>query len=175
MAAPKFVPTDPSDLVRTYSSPPRRGTSWVADRPGDLDGRQPEGERLGTPGPDQGYALKLAESFRGKITLRAGEHESDAIAGGSAIAMKRSALFGRAPVVHDLRVGLGLWGFLDPNAPDDLVALRSEFFDEVHLVHHYELLRRIADSAPEAILRLGHDEILARHRQDWRSCLDLTV
>ena len=113
MAAPKFVPTDPTDLVRSYQSPPRREGSWMADRPGELGGRQPEGERLGTPGPDQGYALKLAESFRGKLTLRTGESESDAIAGGSAIAMKRSGLFGRAPVGHDLRVRLGICGFLD--------------------------------------------------------------
>lgn len=175
MAAPKFVPTDPTDLVRSYQSPPRREGSWMADRPGELGGRQPEGERLGTPGPDQGYALKLAESFRGKLTLRTGEDESDAIAGGSAIAMKRSGLFGRAPVVHDLRVGLGIWGFLDSSPADELVAIRTEWFEEVHHVHHYEELRRIADAAPEDVLRLPHGEILDRHASDWRSCLDLSV
>ncbi len=175
MAAPKFVPMDPTDVVRSYESPPRRESPWLADRPGDLRGGQPEGERLGTPGPDQGYALKLAASFRGTLTVRPGEHESDAIAGGSAIAMKRSGLFGRAPVIFDVRVGLAIWGFLDDDPADDLVALRTKWFEEVHQVHHYDELRRIVDAAPDAVLMLPHDEILRRHADDWRSCLDLDV
>ena len=42
-------------------------------------------------------------------------------------------------------------------------------------MHHYEELRRIADAAPEELLRLLHGAILDRHASDWRSCLDLTV
>lgn len=175
MAAPEHVPTKPAQLVRSYTSPPRRAGSWSADRPGEIDGRQPEGERLGTPGPDQGYALKLAEGFAGRLTLTEGEHEADAIAGGSAIAMKRSGLFGRAPVVHDLTVGLGIWGFLDERPDPELVAIRREWFEEVHTSHHYPQLRRVADAATEELLRLPHGEILERHRADWRSCLDLDV
>lgn len=147
----------------------------MADRPAEIDGRQPVGERLGTPGPDAGYALTLAATFEGRLTLREGEHDSDAIAGGAAIAMKRAGLFGRAPVIHDLRVGLGIWGFLSADPPSDLVALRREWFEEVHQPHHYFELRRIADAVPEDVLRLHHDEILRRSEADWRSCLDLTV
>jgi hypothetical protein len=145
----------------------------MADRPGEIDGLQPDGERLGTPGPDQGYALKLVSRFEGKLTLHDGEEEVDALAGASAIAMKRSGLFGRAPVVHDLTVGLTIWGFLDATPDPELVAVRKAWFDEVHLVHHYNELRRIADAAPEFVLRLPHGTVHDRHRSDWPSCLDL--
>lgn len=175
MAAPTFVPVDPTEPVRSYRSAPRRPDSWVVGRPGELEGRQPLDVGLGNPGPDPGYALTLAGRFRGKLTLLDGENESDAIAGGTAIAMKRAGLLGRAPVAHDVRVGLTVWGFLDGDPARDLVELRGDRFAEVHLVHHYELLRRIADSAPADVLRLGHDEIAERHARDWRSCLDLTV
>ncbi len=173
MAAPEHVPTKPTQLVRSYSSPPRRPTSWTADRPGEIEGRQPEGERLGTPGPDQGYALKLVAAFEGRVRLQEGESEADALAGATAIAMKRSGLFGRAPVVHDVTVGLTIWGFLDAAPPKELVDIRGPWFDEVHLVHHYDALRRIADAAPDALLRLPHTEIQRRFDSDWRSCLDL--
>jgi hypothetical protein len=62
VAAPDYVPTDPIEMVRGYSSPPSRKRSWTADRPGDLDAGQPPGTRLGTQGPDQGYAYKLVSN-----------------------------------------------------------------------------------------------------------------
>lgn len=175
MAAPEFVPTRPAQRVRSYSSPPPRGGGWRADRPAELRGLQPAGEQLGTPGPDQGYALTLAERFSGKLFLADGEHEADALAAGSAIAMKRSGLFGRAPVIHDLRVGLVIWGLLDSSAPEDLIEVRREWFEEVHLSIHYGQLQRIVDAAPAPVLRLPHSAIEQRYTADWRSCLDLTA
>ncbi len=175
MAAPEFVPTRPVQRVRSYESPPQRSGGWRADRPGELRGAQPVGEQLGTPGPDQGYALTLAERFSGRLFLSSGEHEADALAAGSAIAMKRAALFGRAPVIHDLTVGLTIWGLLDTAAPDDLVEVRREWFDEVHLSIHYPQLQRIVDAAPAEVLHLPHTAIAERHEADWRSCLDLTA
>lgn len=173
MAAPEFVPTQPARKARSYASPPRRAGSWLADRPGELSGRQPVGEQLGTPGPDQGYALTLAERFVGRLALHDGEHEADALAGAAAVAMKRSALFGRAPVIHDLTVGLTIWGFLDPGADAELVSIRREWFEEVHLPMHYTARQRIVDAAPEPVLRLPHQKLAERHRADWRACLDL--
>lgn len=145
----------------------------MADRPGELDGSQPIADQLGVPGPDQGYALTLTARFAGRLTLHEGEHEADALAGGAAIAMKRSGLFGRAPVIHDVTVGLTVWGFLDPDPPADLVAVRREWFEEIHLPIHYSERRRVVDAVPVAVLRLPHTAILERHRIDWRSCLDL--
>lgn len=130
---------------------------------------------MGTPGPDQGYALKLVSRFRNRLTLRDGESEADALAGGSAVAMKRSGRFGRAPVIHDLTVGLTVWGFLDPEPPRELVHIRGPWFDGVHLAQHYDRLRRIADAVTDEVLGRTHDQVSELHAADWRQCLDLTV
>src|SRR5690606_30823709 len=122
MSAPVFVPVEPLAAVRTYESPPRRPDPWLAVRPGDLTGRQPLGDRLGVPGPDQGYALKLADDlFRAKL-ITGDVRPDDAIAGCVGVALKRAALFGRAPVAHDLRAAFTIWGFLDVSPDPELVA-----------------------------------------------------
>ena len=147
----------------------------MADRPGEIVGLQPVGDQLGTPGPDQGYALTLAKHVEDRVRLAEGEHLADAIAGASAIAMKRSGLFGRAPVVHDLTVALTVWGFLEVVADPALVAVRRPLFEEVHMSVHYRELRRIVDAVPESILRQPHAVTEAQHRAGWRSCLDLAA
>jgi hypothetical protein len=117
MAAPEYVPQNATTREdKAYSSPPWRTDSWFPDRPGELDlatGQQPEGTSLGVQGPDQGYAIKLANRFRGTLHLEPGEHEDDALAGALGVALRRSSLFGRAPVVHDLTIALTAFGFLD--------------------------------------------------------------
>jgi hypothetical protein len=174
MAAPSYVPISPTELVRSYRSPPWRNRSWVADRPGDLGGEgQPEGDQLGVPGPDQGYAYRLVPQFAGKVFTSAGEDDDDVVAGVLAVAMKRSALFGRAPVVHDLAVGFGVWGFLDDEPAAELVRLRTKLFEGVANPHHYPEWRAIADAVPEATLRLSPAEVRRRHKEDWRSLLVL--
>ncbi|HKY14999.1 MAG TPA: hypothetical protein VJM33_08735 [Microthrixaceae bacterium] len=175
MGAPEYVPTKAAEAVRTYTSPPRRPESWMADRPGELGGRQPAGERLGSQGPDQGYALTLAEGFEGTLKLHRGEHEQDALAGAVAVALKRASLFGRAPVVHDLTAALTIWGFLDPNAPKELVELRHRLFEEVHHPHHYSKLREVADRVPAEVLRQPHQTIIDQARDNWKSMLALTT
>ncbi|MGV3760281.1 MAG: hypothetical protein ACO1PW_12200 [Actinomycetota bacterium] len=172
MAAPEHVPVDSTELVRAYESPPWLPDQWYPDRPGDLEAGQPRGPRLGNPGPDQGYVLTLAGRFAGQLTLTAGEHERDALAGAVAVALKRASLFGRAPVIHDLRLALTLWGFLGV-APDDLVAFRRPLFEEVAHPHHYPEQRRIADLVPESVLRQTPEQVAEAHRRDWRSLLAL--
>lgn len=165
MAAPEYVPAPTDDKARVYVSPPWRPDSWMADRPAELDGRQPAGPRLGSPGPDQGYALKLANQFRGRLVLTPGEHEDDALAGCLAIAMRRAALFGRAPMIHDLTVALGLWSYL-VEPPAELVALRRAAFAGVASTHHYAERRSIADGVPEDVLRRSPAEISELTRTD---------
>ncbi|HEY9556301.1 MAG TPA: hypothetical protein VIR58_06175 [Acidimicrobiales bacterium] len=172
MAAPEHVPVDRTRLLRSYESPPRRPEPWLADRPAELPTGQPEGERFGNQGPDQGYALLLAGRFAGKLTLRAGEHERDALAGAVVVALKRASIFGRGPILPDLTVALTIWGFLG-DAPDELVALRSKLFEEISHPHHYAEQRRLADLVPEAVLRRTPAEVAESARSDWRSLLDL--
>ncbi len=158
------------EKVRRYSSPPRRGDSWVADRPGDLGGPQPTGTRLGAQGPDQGYALTLVKLFDDRLQLGDVSHD-DAVAGCVSVAMKRSALFGRGPVVHDLTAAFTLFGFLDESPAEDLVALREPLFAQVHSHHHYRELRAVVDLVPDAALHRPHGAIEADYRSSWKKNL----
>jgi len=171
MAAPEHVPVDRTKPVRAYESPPRRPDSWLSDRPGEVvaDG-QPHGDRLGHQGPDQGYALSLARRLEGKLTLTTGEHEKDALAGAVAVGLKRASIFGRAPVLHDLKVGLTVWGFLS-EAAKELVDVRKRLFEEVSNPHHYAELRNIVDVVPEDTLRLSLAEVEQLQRTDWHRLL----
>lgn len=174
MAAPEYVPIKVTDAPRSYTSPPWRGDDWRADRPAEVVGTgQPRGHRLGSPGPDQGYVWKLVGLFDGKLVVSAGERREDIVAGCVGVALKRASLFGRAPVIHDLTVAFAVWGFLDPNPPSDLLALRRTMFEGVASHHHYPQQRAVVDAVPEATLRLSPDEIASKHTADWQPLLDL--
>jgi len=170
MAAPEYVPVKPMDDVRAYESPPRRPDPWKAVRPGDLHGSQPRGDGLGSPGPDQGYALKLArEVFLPLLHLDVVDAD-DAVAGCVAIALKRASSFGRAPIAHDLRLAFSLFGFLDEAPPGELVELRRRLFAGASHPHHYAEARAIADAVPESTLRLPHTDVRVA---DWHDLVDV--
>ena len=165
MAAPEHVPVPAASEPRVYQSPPWRGDPWVADRPGELEAGRPTGLRLGDPGPDQGYALRLARSLHGRLVLTAGEDEHDAIAGCVAVAMRRASSFGRGPTMHDLTVAFTLWGFLS-EVSADLVGVRSKVFAAVGHPHHYMERRAIVDAVPEEVLRLSPADVASFVRND---------
>lgn len=170
VAAPDFVPSSPTQKLRTYSSPPLRPGGWTAGRPGEIDGAQPKGQTLGTAGPDQGYAYKLVGHVEDRLHL--GEvKRSDAVAGGVALAMKRSALLGRAPVIHDLMAAFTVYGFLDANPPSELQALRQEAFAEISSHHHYLDRRHVVDRVPDDVLRKTPAELEQLYRADWTQLL----
>jgi hypothetical protein len=172
VAAPKFAPVEPLDRTRGYESPPHVPDPWTADRPAEIDGRQPTGARLGFQGPDQGYALTLAARVRPEVQAQPGESVDDAIAGCTAIALRRASLYGRAPVMPDVRIALTIWGFFDANPPGDLVGVRGVVFEGVaDTLHHYEERRALVDSVPEATLRRTLDDVRAAYPADWRSLL----
>ncbi|MCU1356885.1 MAG: hypothetical protein JWM89_2303 [Acidimicrobiales bacterium] len=177
MAAPEFVPLLPVDKPRSYASPPRRDDEWWAVRPAEVVSvGQPDVDagRMGAPGPDQGYLLKLVPILRPELHLTEGEARADVEAGGAAVALKRASLFGRAPVIHDLRVAYTVWGFVDPSPDPDLVAERRRRFEGVHLTtHHYPELRAVADAVPEATLRLTPAQAAEAYARGWRDLLSL--
>jgi hypothetical protein len=164
MAAPEYVPPSYADKPRSSLAIPPAG-SWTATRPADLTKGQPIGATLGRPGPDQGYALALAGRFRDKLRLAENEHAADAIAGCVAVAMRRASMFGRAPVVFDLELAFGLFGYLD-DAPADLVAWRRPAFQGAS--HDYWDQRAIVDRVPESTFRLTPAEV-RRRLGKWRS------
>jgi hypothetical protein len=171
MAAPQHVPS-------SLAQQPRRGlplppsAPWRAERPADLGPAQPLGAALGNPGPDQGYALKLARHFDDRLVLAEGEHAADAVVGCLGVALRRASIFGRAPVIHDLEIAFTIWGFLG-DAPPQLVALRRPRFQA--LEHHYEEQRAIAAQAPEATLRLIPAQVKARWPGEWRALLGVSA
>ncbi|MFV0307142.1 MAG: hypothetical protein ACK5OX_05305 [Desertimonas sp.] len=153
MAAPRFSPAAPIDTSRGYHSPDVAPGAWSPDRRADLVGPQPTGDRFGFQGPDQGYALKLAELVRPSVIVQPGETVDDAMIGIVATALARASLFGRAPVIHDLRVAQTLWGFDTAEPPAALVAERRERFDALAFDHGDERVRELVDTVPVATLR----------------------
>lgn len=172
MAAPKFTPVEPV-AERYYASPDYVPDPWEADRPGDIDGRQPAGPLLGYQGPDQGYALTLARRLVPDLVLSDTERIDDAVAGCTAIALRRASLFGRAPVIHDLRIAFTIWGFLDPAPPAELIDERHRRFEGAADPHHYHVARELADSVPEETLRSSHQQVLSAYPARWRALLGL--
>ncbi len=125
---------------------------------------------MGSQGPDQGFIYKLVPLFDDSLNLGALSHE-DAMAGCIAVALKRAALFGRAPVVHDLRMALTIFGFLDPDAPADLVAKREQWFVGLGHGHHYGERRALADRVSPSVLSGTPSVLEADYRRDWASNL----
>lgn len=132
--------------------------AWRADRPGDLSVGQPRGDLLGTPGPNVGYAVSLAERVRDRLVLAPHEHPDDALAVVAELAMKRAASFRRAPVMADIHAALTLLGYQGAADPD-FVAWRTR---AVHGAHHdYRFRRGVVDAAPLDALRLRPDQLAA--------------
>lgn len=172
MAAPRFAPTPSIDTSRAYSSPPVAPSAWSPDRKAEVQGFQPVGEQLGYQGPDQGFALKIAKGFEPRLQLRSGEHTADVVKGCLGVALRRASMFSRAPVVHDLTIAFTIWGFLDADAPADLVADRTARFSG--LSHgHYTEGRAIVDMVPEATLRMTPQQVAAAYPSQWRQLVGL--
>ncbi len=167
MTQPKFAPIQAEDQVREayHLQTPR---PWVPGRPADFrPGSPPRLRGVGTAGPDQGYALLLARRFVGKFRTAEGESPDDAVASILLVALRRAAVFGRAPVLHDLGLGFTLAGYLgDP--PQDLVEWRCERFRGAS--HDDWAVRELGLGVPESTLRMMPGQVadsIGRWRELW--------
>lgn len=170
MAVDPYVPTRSEDAPRESTRVPP-AQAWRAVRPGDLppgEGPVRSGSLFGSPGPDGGYALTLAARFHGRLEIVAPETEHDAMAVGAELAMRRAALFGRAPVMPDLELAFTLFGWLGAASPDlkDWRRLAVAGVD-----HDYPRRRRLVDAVPEATLRLKPGEDVRAALGNWRALL----
>jgi hypothetical protein len=150
MTQPTFVPISEADQVRPARHLHVPG-SWLATRPAELRGPTAlHGRSVGTPGPDAGFALRLARRFEHDLTLGEGENEHDVLVGVALIAAKRAALFGRAPCIYDIQFALTLWA-LTEDAPAELREARRLAFSAVS--HDYQAQRDLVDAIGEETLR----------------------
>ena len=163
MTQPTFVPITEADQVRPALHLHVPG-SWTTTRPAEL--RSPtalRGRGVGTPGPDAGFALRLASRSAHDLKLTEGESEHDILVGCALVAARRAALFGRAPSTYDVQLALALWGFL-VDVPQELALARRQAFAGVS--HDYAAQRALVDSVPEELLRLSPAEAEARVPSD---------
>lgn len=166
MAAPDYVPVPLWDRPRApLPMPPSR--RWTANRPGDLARGQPRGPNFGSPGPDQGYAMQLAQQLQRRVRVGEGELIVDAVAGCVAVALRRASTCGRAPMIGDVELAFRLWGFFE-GAPTELIRYRKPLL--AGAAHHYWEQRRLADMVPERTLRLTPSEVADR-LEDWKELL----
>ena len=162
-------PRQEPNLPPGVKMPPAR--SWVADRPGDIPAGWPSGKLLGSPGPNVGYALTLAHRARDRFVLAPHEHVDDAIAVVAEVAMRRAALFGRAPVMPDVEVGMQILGYRGDASPD-FVAWRTRAVKGTH--HDYSERRALVDAIPVDVLRLVPSALPA-HLHEARNALQAAV
>ncbi|MGD0083019.1 MAG: hypothetical protein ABSD78_07455 [Acidimicrobiales bacterium] len=170
MTQPKFAPTLESGEVRDIlklSAP----EPWTPHRPAEYRPAPDRHDRPngGIPGPDQGYALHLAELLLARLRLTEEEHADDALIGAVMIGLRRASLFGRAPVMADIELALELFGYLEGGSPDQIGARQPHFSGAAH---DYWQQRDIADAVPESTLRLPLPEVRARLAADpqaWRA------
>lgn len=166
MATDPFVPErldeeprQEPNLPPGVKMPPAR--AWLANRPGDLPNGQPHGKLLGSPGPNVGYALTLANRLRNRFALARHEHAADAVAVVAEIAMRRAALFGRAPVITDVEVGMQIMGYTgDADADADFVEWRVRAVQGAQ--HNYYERRALVDATPVDIIRLAPSALPAQ-------------
>ena len=165
MAQPEYVPLSAGDRVRPAERLPAHD-GWRADRPAEVPAAgPPAGRRFGSPGPDQGYGLSLAQRFVDRLKLTPGEHAADAVAGCLGVGLKRASMFGRAPVIHDMDLAFTVWGFLG-DAPPDLIDFRVPLIQGAS--HDYWAQRGVVDRVAESTLRSTPAQVRALLPQ-WRT------
>ena len=168
MPTDPFVSPDPDARPRQQQNLPPGvalppAEQWTPDRPGDLGPAQPQGEVLGNPGPNVGYAYNLVERVKDEFALGPHEYAGDAAAVVAEIAGKRAASYGRAPVMPDIRRAMKILGY-DGSATDDFTTARTRAVQEA--AHEYPKRRAIVDSVPDELLRTNDGDVAG-----WRAQL----
>jgi hypothetical protein len=150
------------DLPVTEPAPAR---GWTASRPGDMatPGDVPWGDGFGTPGPDTGYALKLAAGADYELDEGENRHNVDSVL--VLIMSARASLFGKAPSSDDLafaRLLIGLGS--DEPVPDAslnrLAANRKHWAPRVS--HGSASARALVSRLSPKLLKMSVEDL--RHR-----------
>jgi hypothetical protein len=91
---------------------------------------------------------------------------------GAELAMRRAAMFGRAPVLADLELAFMLFGWLGGASPE----LREWRRQAVAgAAHGYPRRRALVEAVPEATLRLTPGDDVRAGLGNWRALLGISV
>ncbi len=144
-----------SDLPRPEAGPnPER--RWTPDRPGDVAGTGvPWGGAFGTPGPDAGYAIKLAAGR--DLILAENEQRADANLAVAAVAAARASLASRGPTKIDLDAAIVILGY---DSESDFGAIRAAAI--AGAAHHPQRIRRLVAGIPMDVVEDTADDLRRR-------------
>lgn len=131
MTTKPFVPPDRDTEYRPEQLPP--AAPWVPHRPAETSA-DPDAASFGTVGPDMGYARTLLTLFSRRL-VPGGCNRDDLLEAGVAVAMRRAAILGRAPVPEDLEVAFLLLGALD-GVPGDWSRAGAKVAEQVEGVRY---------------------------------------
>ena len=144
-----------SDHPRTEAGPnPER--RWTPDRPGDVTGTGvPWGGAFGTPGPDAGYAIKLAAGR--DLILADHEHRTDANLAVAAVAAARASIASRGPTMIDVDAAIVILGY---DTESDFGAVRAAAI--AGGAHHPQRIRRLVAGIPMDVVEDSADGLRKR-------------
>jgi hypothetical protein len=140
-------------LPDSGTGPERR---WIPDRPGELTGTgAPWGGAFGMPGPDAGYALRLAAGR--ELLLADHEHRADANVAVAGVAAARASLFGRGPTKGDVDAAIVVLGY---DTETEFGAVRAEAIGGS--AHHPDRIRHLIAGIPADVYESTADELRER-------------
>jgi hypothetical protein len=129
---------------------------WTPDRPGDITGTGvPWGGAFGTPGPDAGYAIKLAAGR--ELNLTDHERRADANVALAAVAAARASLASRGPTKVDVDAAIVILGY---DTESELGAVRAAAI--AGAAHHPQRIRRIVAGIPIDVIEDSADNLRTR-------------
>lgn len=145
MAQQPNIELQTSDRPRPEGTPdPER--RWVPDRPGEFAGSGvPWGGPFGMPGPDAGYAIKLAAGR--DLVLAENEHRADAVMAVAAVAAARASLSGRGPTKPDIDAAIVILGY---ESESDSGPARAATI--AGAAHHPQRIRRLVAGVPVDVM-----------------------
>jgi hypothetical protein len=151
----------PNIELRSFDRPrdegrPNPELRWVPDRPGEFTGSGvPWGGAFGMPGPDAGYALKLAAGR--SLILADNEHRADANAVVAAVAAARASLSRRGPTKPDVDAAIVILGY---DRESDFGPIRSATI--AGSAHHPQRIRRLIAGIPVDVIEDNAENLIKR-------------
>ncbi len=109
--------------------------------------RLPAGQGQGSPAPDAGYALGVAQREVDRLAFAHEHDRHDVELGVALVAAKRASLIGRGPTLGDVRVAMDHFGLRDADVVTETLAAPFR-----GLAHSYVAQRALVDSVDPAAL-----------------------